>query len=449
MEINKFKINWLNIIIKQDFIQYLESDLLKEVALISKLVRDKLKPQLFRNVELSTNNYYINFKDNLLVELLDYCINSECQPYSYRTIKHRLKILDVESSLKDFMYSLKDVKIFTKNFYFDEMERAEYYLFPIISIFENLTSLRLNRCFIPLIEFYKLGESLSSLKNIKLVKVTFVKLHKEKIKIENIKFPHRLTHLDIYYCRVVRTKLPLNPVNFFFSKNTELASINYTLPYISIPSLKNLSLIENVDNNTGVKTFLSANPNLHSLNIETFDMSIIQKLNSLDSLEFGIIEHIDTRLQAPALKGVRKLKIGAVYFGYFKNIMKLCSLCPNLQEVRFDMTYTDQVQYSINNFLSPIFSNLYKLKFVRLILNTKYEEGDLDITKFSNIESIEIKVEISTIFNLNFYNCKNLKKLKFTSYTRGVNTQEFKEKFSSYKNWIFKFNENTISGYKL
>jgi hypothetical protein len=448
MNNNKIKTNWLNIIIQKDFIQYLEFELLKEAALISKIVREKLKPRLFSNLELSTNNYDIKVEDNLFNEFLNYCVNPESQPYSPKKIKYRLQILDVETSIKDYINQLKNFKNFAKRFYFDELKRAEYYLFPIISIFNNLTSLRLNHCFIPLIGFYKLGESLSNLKSIELVLVTFIKLPKEKIKPEDIDFSRSLAHLDIYHCSVSNVKLPLSPVKFLLSDDSRVATSSYILPNVTIPTLKNLSFIENDENNSGLKAFLTANPNLHSLNIEKFDMNIIQKLNSLYSLEFDIIEYIDTKLQSPILESIKKLKINSVYLDYFENIKKLCSLCPKLQELHFNMTYTEQVQSSINNFISPVLSNLRQLEVLNLTL-TNEEEENLDITQFSNIKSIILETESSTIFNLNFSNCKNLRKLEFISYTREINTKEFKDKFNEYKNWVFEFNENSIKGYKL
>ncbi|KXN66812.1 hypothetical protein CONCODRAFT_11253 [Conidiobolus coronatus NRRL 28638] len=445
--INKLKINWLNIIIQQDFIQYLESDLLKEIALISKLVREKLKSRLFSNLELSDNNYDFKFQENLFIELLNFYANQESQSYSRRMLKHRLKSLNVETSLNDYIYSLKDIKMFTKSFYFDELKKCEYFLFLIIPIFDNLTSLKLNHCTIPLIGFYKLGESLSSLKSIELILVTFIKLPKEEIKPVDIKFPCNLTNLDIFYCAISNNKLPLDPVKFMLSNDNRVATNNYILPNVTIPNLKNLAFIENDENSIGLKNFLSANPSLYSLNIERFDMSIIQKLNSLNSLELDIIEYIDTKFQAPILVNIKKLKFRSIYFDNFENIKKLCSLCSNLQELDFNMTYSDQVQSSINNFLVPVLSSLHQLKTFKLSLTTE-ENENLDITKFSNIESIIIETESSTIFNLNFYGCKNLKKLEFVSYTREVNTKKFKDKFNGYKNWVFKFSENTIRGYK-
>jgi hypothetical protein len=111
------------------------------------------------------------------------------------------------------------------------------------------------------------------------------------------------------------------------------------------------------------------------------------------------------------------------------------------------MTYNKRIQSSIDNFLVPVLSKLNQIKTLELLLTTD-ENEILDIKKFSNIESLIIETESSTIFNLNFYRCKNLKKVEFVSYTLDVNTQDFKNKFRSYENWVFKFSENTITGYK-
>jgi hypothetical protein len=447
MDNNKFKINWLNIILHQEFARYLELDSLKEIGLISKLVREKIRPILFRKLELSTNNYDFKFKDNIFIEYINYCTNPKPMANIPRGIKHHLKRLDVKSSISDYTSSLKDIKIFTKSFYFDELKRSEFYMFPIITNFNNLESLRLDCCTVPLIEFYKLGESLTNLKNIVLVLVTFIKLPMDDTKLDVIKFPNNLENLDVYHCTIIDKESALNPVKFLLSEKPRVATNNYTLPNVSIPSLKKLSFFGNDFKNVGVKSFLESNPNLNYLKIEKFSLSTINKLNSLFSLEFEIMRPFDTKVQISILENLKKLKINAVCFDYYENIKKLCSLCPNLRELHFIMTYNKRIQSSIDNFLVPVLSKLNQIKTLELLLTTD-ENEILDIKKFSNIESLIIETESSTIFNLNFYRCKNLKKVEFVSYTLDVNTQDFKNKFRSYENWVFKFSENTITGYK-
>ncbi|KXN66814.1 hypothetical protein CONCODRAFT_11255 [Conidiobolus coronatus NRRL 28638] len=365
-----------------------------------------------------------------------------------RSIKHHLKSLSAEKGLNDFITSLKNIEKFAKRFYFDELKRAEYYLFPIITTFKNLTSLRLDCCTVPLIEFYKVGESLSNLKSIELVLVTFIKLTSDDMKLDDIKFPRNLNCLDIYHCSVSNKKSALDPIKFLLSEKSRVATNNYTLPNVQVLSLKKLSFFGNDAKNAGIKSFLDSNPNLDYLKIENFSLSIIKKLNSLCSLEFDIMRPFDTEFQITILENIKRLKINTVCFDYYENIKKLCSLCLNLQELHFVVTYNKRVQPSIDNFLVPVISKLNHLKKLELLLTTD-ENEKLDIKKFSNIESLIIETESSTIFNLNFYKCKYLKKVEFTSYTLDVNTQDFKDRFKSYKNWAFKFSENTIKGYKL
>ncbi|KXN66821.1 hypothetical protein CONCODRAFT_20025 [Conidiobolus coronatus NRRL 28638] len=413
---------------------------LKKVKFVS--TSTEINTQEFKDKFSIYNSWNFNFK------YIGYLRTGKSSFGDHNDVNNNIKIQSVQSGLNDFTSSLKDIKKFSRSFTISEVNISGFYLFPIITSFDNLVSLKLDLCAVPLAEFYKLGESLVHLNNIELVLVTFIKLSMNDIKSDEIKFPRNLKCLDIYHCNVICIKSESNPVKFLLSDHSRVDTNDYALPNVAVPSLKKLSYISNDPKNAGIRSFLEANPNLDYLKIEIFSLSAIIKLNYLHSLEFCLMRPFNTKYNIPILESIKNLKISSLRSKYFENIRKLLTFCSNLEELHFVMDQYEQSQPSIDEFLVPVLSKLNQLKTLHLMITT-YEEEILDITKFSNIESIIIKAESYIIFNLNFIKCKSLKKVELNAYTRKMNTQEYKYRFSGYKNWAFKFGENTIKGYKI
>lgn len=442
------RINWLNVIISCDFFEYLDLELLKEVSLISKLVREKIKPHLFRSLELSTNIFALNFKGNIFVEHINRYIYPEYYRSNTREQYSYLKCLSVENSIKDFSYLLNNVKKFAKSLKFEEAKKVEYYLFPIINIFDNLVFLKMNCCSIPLDGFNKIGKSLLNLRDLEIANVIFYKLPSDNIKPTQIIFSHMLRYLNIHYCMVASSNLISDPYEFFSNQNPQETYSSFNLPKIFMRSLKNLSYYYYGDSDREFKSFLEINNHLETLKIESFNMGHIVELRSLKCLDIYNIEYINTKEKALALRYLEKLSINNVYPKNYENIRILCSLCPNLEDLRFCIRDGLHFQNSIDSFLTPLMSNLPLLKSLNLIFGTS-KDDKLNFTKISNIESLIIDTDNSTILNLNFEGCAKLKKVKFISYLGEVNTQEFRDRFNSYKNWKFRFSSDTIKGYKI
>jgi hypothetical protein len=164
-------------------------------------------------------------------------------------------------------------------------------------------------------------------------------------------------------------------------------------------------------------------------------------------LELDVITQLNTNSIIPSLEHIEKLSINIVNPECYENIKLLCLLCLNLEYLSFYMGDSEYVKDSIDSFLLPLVLSLPLLKTLKLVFGSSRD--DLDFTKFSNIESLIIDTESFTILDLNFETCAKLKKIELISYLGEVNTQEFKDKFNSYKNWSFKFCSNSIKGYKI
>ncbi|KXN66822.1 hypothetical protein CONCODRAFT_168075 [Conidiobolus coronatus NRRL 28638] len=440
------KINWLNIIFSADFLDYLELNLLKEVSLTSKLIRDKIKPRLFRNLELSTSVFELNFKDNIFIEYINRCVYPETYTTTTIDCDNYLNSLSVEKSLNDFTSSLKDIKMFAKSLNFEEAQRAEYYLFPIINVFDNLTSLRLNFIAAPLSAFNKLGESLNNLKCLEVIDVTLYNRHIDSLNSDQINIPINLSFLDISYLAIVSSNSLLNPHEFLLNQYPQETRRNFHLSSASIPTLKKLSYFNDEDINSELYSFLKTNPNLESLSIKSLSDKLTNQLKFIKCLEVYNVEYINTKEKAPVLKNTAKLWVKSAYPEHYENIMKLCSICPNLTDLHLTMISDNSVQNSINSFLLPLVSSLSLLKTLRLKFRIK--KVKIMLYKVVNIESLIIDTDEYTILNLNFENSDKLKKIKLNSSSEKVNTKEFRDKFNSYKNWNFRFSTKSIKGYR-
>jgi hypothetical protein len=444
----KSKINWLNIIISTDFFEYLDLELLKEVSMASRLVREKINLHLFGNLELSTRVFEINFKNNIFTEYINRCVYPESYTITSIDDDQYLNELNIENGLNDFIYSLKDIKRFAKSFNFEEAQRAEYYLFPIINVFDNLVSLRLNFIAAPLDAFNKIGTSLKSLKGLEVIDVTLCKPHFDNASSDQVNFPPNLSFLDISFLTIATFDGLSNPHEFLLNQCSQKSRNNFHLPSISIPNLKKLSYFNDENINSELYSFLEVNPNLEILSIKSFSENFIEQLKSIKCLEVYNVEYINTKEKVSVLNNIEKLWIKNVYTEYYENIKKLCSLCPKLENLNLTMRQGDSVQNSIDRFLVPLVTNLTLLKTLKLKFRSKQNENPC-FTKVPNIESLIIDTQDYAILNLNFDTCTKLKKVKFISYLGDLNTQEFRDKFNSYKNWKFKFSLDTIKGYRI
>jgi hypothetical protein len=438
------KINWLNIIFNSEFQAFLDKNTLINLSVLSKLAREKIKPLIFKSIQLSTKKFKNEFKDNIFIEYF----NCLADPDLYDNIPMEVENWSVESGLDDFALGLNSIKDIAKRFYFTDLNRAGYYMFSMINNMNNLTILKLKYSTIPYSSLAKLGETLPNLKDIKLISLILAKLPTENIWLEHFVFPHSLSILEVYDCRIITTTLLSDPHEFLFNEFTRAPRNGLTLPNISVPSLKKLAFFPYTSQEADIKEFLEINPNLESLTTERFDSNLVNRLTSLKTLEIITLSNFDNIDNIPVLEFLKKLKIYNVSPNSYENITKLCLICPNLEYLQFNMSFNEHFQPLIDNFLFLILTKLSQLKTLHLYLITNDEES-LNIEKFSNIESIVIETKDITILNLSFEGCRNLKSVKFKAYTGKINSQDFKDKFNNYKNWTFKFNEDTIIGHKI
>jgi hypothetical protein len=439
----KLKVNWVNAILLKDFLSYLELDVLKEISLLNVLVRKKLSPKLLRNLELSLDNYDFKFKDNIFIEYFNYLSDTRL-PYN---VCNKEKRWSCENGLSDFAYSLKNIKSFATSFQYINLSKAGYYLFPILSSMDKLVILHLRQSAIPYSSFANLGELLPHLKDIELFRVTLMSSSEDNNRYNGFNFPPNLRTLKVNECSLFDTGILSSPYQFLFNESTESSLVNFQLPIIKIPHLKNLSYHNSSYTDSSLEEFLEVNSELESLRITLFHFRMISQFAFLTSLEFDTLCHFDNTANIPNLKNAKRLKINYLSSRNYENIKILCLLCPNLEYLYFKMAPDVYFQHFVDSFLTPTLSNLFILKTLDLAILTSREEY-LDISKISNIESLIIETKSCRILNCIFKCDINLRNVVFKSSDGKISYQEFKTKFSSYENWLFKFEKNIITGHK-
>jgi hypothetical protein len=459
------KINWLNIIIIDEFLNLTDIDSLKELSLASKLVREKLKHIIFKYISITMSNFYpvynTEYKD-FFIDLFYSSLNSTISAEN-ESLRKDLKLQEV---ISDINHSLIDIKRAVTYFNLEDVRRAGFYLFPIIYNFSNLSVLRLESCVIPFSYFSKIGVKLPNLRKIHLCTVYLVKSLSDIILPEPFIFPNNLDCLEIYHCKVINNEILPDPYDFLFSKKfTKATHYDFKLPPISAPSLKKLHIFYNNFNDGNLNEFLTYNPTLEALTTMNFYSDILDSLNSMKYLEFRYLVRFGNCNSSLPINSVTHLKINVVNTNYYESIKKLCLLLPNLEYINFNFSYGDTFQTTVDNFIEPILSNLAKLKTLELVVSESWssdsdvnsEDGIqnnlnsreyIDLGKFSNIDTLILTCDSSTLCNLNFKNCKALKHVKLLSNDE-VNLLEFKSNFDTYKNWKFSFIEYAVIGYKL
>ncbi|KXN66412.1 hypothetical protein CONCODRAFT_73695 [Conidiobolus coronatus NRRL 28638] len=424
-----YKINWLNIIFISEFQSYLNTGTIKEISLLSKVAREKLKHLVFIKLKVSKSNLDYS-KNNIIIESYK---PPELKNYDSSVFEDS-KYHGIDSVLNDFAIAVRDIKKFSKSLQFCSFGRPGIYLFPFISIFDNLTDLQLSRdVMIPHSGFVKLGESLINLTHIKLSACLY-KLPTENFSPKDYIFPPNLKYLEIFDNRFF-TISTISNHKFIIQRDYADYLVDYfKLPKISIPSLRDLVFHFFIGIDLGLKDFLEVNPNLKSLSIRSYNLNFVEELNNSDQISI--------------LKYIEFFHIVVNMSENFEKIKKLCLVYTNLEGIHIE---ADCIAYNseelMDSKLMPIISNLNHLKTLKLDITLK--DKYLNLTKLSNIEKLVLKTQDIVILNLDFINCKKLKKVVFNSNNFAVNTKEYRDKFNGYKNWIFKFSQFSIKGFKL
>ncbi|KXN66685.1 hypothetical protein CONCODRAFT_73517 [Conidiobolus coronatus NRRL 28638] len=440
------KINWLYIISIKEFQNNLNLNLLKEISMVSKLTRDKLNPLLFKNLKLSLVS--IKFDSNVIN--MAYDMQHGYSTYDYSALRDENNG-SIENSLNEYINAIDDIKKYTKSFYLTYNQRVGYYLYPIVKVFDNLTELKIFICDFPFGALVGIGKTLPNLNRLEMQGVNLVKSTNDTISESNIAFPPKLSYMKLFSLRVTSSTLLYDPYEYLFNfEDHEYFYEHFTLPKISIPSLKRLDFKPKDDENHRIEEFLEANPNVESLLTRDYKLNVSNSLNALKSLDIDECISFNNIDQDFRLNSINSLILSTRNFSNSENIIKLCQLCPNLANLSISfLRIISNLQPIIDNFLVPISSNLNNLKSLALF-NVIFDTNGhtLDFSKLAHIKKLLINLNYGSVLNIKFDNCKSLKIIELLCFEDSF-TDEFKMNLNQHNNWKFKFSKYGVKGYKI
>ncbi|KXN65223.1 hypothetical protein CONCODRAFT_20839, partial [Conidiobolus coronatus NRRL 28638] len=431
---NNSKINWLNIIFNKEFQNYLNLDILKEISLVSKLVRIKLNPKLFYAIKIEEDNKYI--KGLLENYYINDELSEEARPLS-PNVEELHKGLYIDRLISNIKSELENIKRFVSSIYFKRLNHIAYYLFPLLESFDNLTTLKLYDCTFPYSTFVNLGVSFFKLRCVELYGVTLVKLPGDTAHLDSFNIPPDLRYLTISIVEVNEPGALFNPYDMLFNELDSTNNYRFALPKVEVPSLKKLNFIGDYDEENDLEDFLDINSKLESLAIGNLYLDKAYNFKSLKNLEVGYVDCFDNEINFTTQEGIKELTVVIDYEDDYENVAKLCKLCPNLEKLYFRILNSVSIQNTFYNFLIPVLSKLPNVKTLRLKLHTN-ESDILNINKFPHIENIIFEIDEPYILNIKFHKCKSLKTMEVKSDWFELYDDEFLDELSDlhkkYKN---------------
>ncbi|KXN66933.1 hypothetical protein CONCODRAFT_19948 [Conidiobolus coronatus NRRL 28638] len=448
---NDCKVKWENILIFPELINNLDLRTLAEVSLVSILVRAKLKPTIFKRIKFNTIDFtrYMDNVNNLIwvyffekYGFMSRVSNLEAPD------KSTYKELKLDSTINEFESTLAEVKQLVKVCNFYDIGKAGYYMLPMFSLFENLTTLKLQNSLVSLKAFCKLSKCLKCLESIEFIRITFIKTLSEELQHIDIKFPVNLKKLTFIVVGINSVQ-SISPYNFLFDKNDTRASEDFSLFPISIPSLKCFTYSQGGYRDSGLNQFLAGNPQLECLSINTNTIDQY-KADYFSNLKKLIIEdnYIDGDITLTNIDSIEELEFKFLERNLFHFIQKLCLMSVNLNRLTFMLDINEETMPRLLNFVENIVSNCNRLKVLKLNIIDKCD----DPIKLSNLNNVELLIICSHLNNLILFdfNCiNNLKRVEFHYHRTLINKGSVKDKLLSIKNWKFRFLDKCVKGYKI
>jgi hypothetical protein len=447
------KVNWIDIINIPEFYKLLNLDNLKQVSLISKAARLKLKPKLFEFIEFNGDKFHDYFEnsENLLCEYFNF-VQLSMDSEENQLNGYCYKDLDTGLAIKEIEDQLIKLKLLAKSFYFIDVNRVGYYLFPLVSVFDNLTVLALYNCTVPLVKFYEIVNSLPKLEGLELESTLFAKLNTEEYAIDCIKFPKTLKKLAIFDCSILSSELLSNSYNFLLDKANSGTYTDFKLPPNQIPSLYKFTYLPESFTESGFNDFLLNNPQLEIISFNSFSLNQAS-INNFTNFHYlrrlEVVCSLDklSKLNVLPLNSIKELELFSINQLVYPVIQDICLNSPNLTKLTFKFDSIREFFPVLTNALDYIISNCSNLKLFKFSIIRTFKEL-INLEKLGSVEVLVIESTLETIQNIQFENATNLKKVYFYYNDFEVNN-EFKTKFLEIKGWKFWFKDGCIKGNKL
>ncbi|KXN67130.1 hypothetical protein CONCODRAFT_19827 [Conidiobolus coronatus NRRL 28638] len=431
MSANNNAANWLIVFNLKEF-KYLNEEHLMELRECSKLLSDKLIMEDYKTFMVEEFNMEKNYKSFLI----DESVNSNLYFNPFEPVRDEIKT-DVER----FSNDLKLVS--TSKYYKLEIKyQIDYlYAYKLVESFNCVSYLELAFCHIPLNLLQFIFSNLSLL---------ILEIHKNVIYINSedfiVELPQTLVKLIYYNCYTKFIQNEGEPVKIM--KHDSLHSdLHFLLNPQYLPNLKYFEYTDfHLSDTTNFDGFLALNPQLKSIKadldfLHKNNLQVISLNNQLERLEiswYGNLQFPDFKY--PIIYSLKSLD--CVIFDEYQCTFNLLPYCPNLEYLKINVYFMDQVYSGIN--LAGKLKNLKKI-----VLNLRQKQLFKSLLKFPLMNSLE---EIEFIqFNpdkIDFESLEKLPKLKFVKfYGRWVDNvkKKFGGKIQKKGNWkIIYYNFNRV-----
>jgi hypothetical protein len=388
-------IRWDGIFILYELIQYLSNIEFIEISSLNKLLRKKLKHKAF---------YKINLYSEFLFKFPTYFYSDEFEVENEAgdelvAIKS-FQRKRINPFIKDLVNGFNSFNLHFKHISFDRLGRAAYFIFPIISKFNHLTSLSINECDISLKGFNKLMLKLCKLEYLSLKVVNLVILEEERpLNAVNL-LPKTLKELQLGCIYLSKALNNNNPYKYLFNDESESLDTEYQTSTKRLPNLKKLKLTDhNCFEYRYMAKLLRTNRQLTHITLSCYYLSaeIVRPLRDSRNInEVTIILNSDSdsfyrNLNLKPLTSVNSLSITQIASNQHRKVNNIVKLCPKSTKLHISM----DCYYS--ELIEQILEKLDQLKDLELeVKDFTFDEFDLSI--FSNIETLKLDIGYKKAF---------------------------------------------------
>ncbi|KXN67445.1 hypothetical protein CONCODRAFT_10493 [Conidiobolus coronatus NRRL 28638] len=391
-------INWTLVFQLKSMQSYLSLNDIIEISQLNKLHRLKLEGQIFKTLTLAElhfikdPNYFMNYNKRS-----SYIFNSQAVGQYFKKLvsagddhnNYNPWVHGLRSQLKSFFQLTKVLK-------FSYFDKANYYIFPLTALFNNLNQLRINGSWVSIYDFFMVINCLPNLELLEVNDVRFVKLLEKDLPIDKLFIPNSLKKLYYKDCFLELNSI-INPYKFLFNPPAKYRNnrISFDLPPHNLPNLKTLEYATQGELPSFILMALNFNPQLLNLKLQTkyFTlpvMEILTKSNKLKSLKLDY-DTLDTEymesITIPSFPTIDSLHVTYVYSLNSHIIQKICLACPNLTELNLYMPDFN------SKFISTILVTLRKLKSLQLSTDDEMMKM-WDLTHY-NVKYLTLKVKCS------------------------------------------------------
>ncbi|KXN65222.1 hypothetical protein CONCODRAFT_13273 [Conidiobolus coronatus NRRL 28638] len=444
MNNNEFnKVNWINIFILNNFQKFFNLKELQDLSKISKLTRLKLKSSIFKYIRLVNKSKYLN---GTFVKSFNSKSFDEISRVAYMDGDEVQKSVRIQKSLNDINSELQDIKHLANNLHMYDVMRSGYYICPILNNFANLSSLMIRSSTIPYSIFQKLGEYFPTLKTIELYNIVLSKSTTDSPNPNEIIFPLNLTNLMIGCVEVTDMSILSDPYKMVLNDFNPYARSNFSLPNISLPSLKELRFVKCAGWNNGLEEFLEKNPGLEQLTIDTFNPNMSKRFTSLKSLSLELVNMYENLQNLIVNHNIKTLKVNIEDDYYYEKFEKVCLMCPSIEFLHFNVCNIDTYQKAYSNYLIPILRKLPNLKTLELPIYAE-DPIQIDVDDFPQIKKIIFVTDDVRNLQVYFDGNPSLQQIEFISASYDICEEDIWDKYGHCSGWRFKFYEKKVIGY--